>query len=349
MKIVLGNTHLDPSTGGGYAHRTFALAHALKELGHDVCLVATDYNFGPPALNETAGFNTVLLRTLVSRFFVPAFDQTQLDIALQNASLVHLMGHWSVLNIWLARHAKKQSIPYVVCPAGALPPFGRSKFIKALFHFLFGKRLLRDAAKVIAVTAKEAANLAAFGVPSEKILIVPNGVPEHFFAVTRSDEVRNQPTLSSAPYILFVGRLNPIKGPDLLLQAYLKSGLATRGIHLDLAGPDEGMKESLAYAAREAGVETSVHFLGFLDQQSKQRAYSGALFLAIPSRSEAMSLVALEAAAMGRPVLLTDCCGFDEVASIGGGLVVPVDANAISEALLKLTAFPPAELDAMSA
>lgn len=347
MKIALVNTHLDPRTGGGYAHRTFELARALRKLGHEVLLVATDYKFGPDAVSETKGYGTILFRTLMSRFFVPELNREQTNLALASVSLVHLMGYWSVLNVWLARKAVARGIPYVVCPAGALPPIGRSRLLKHLFHLLVGKRMIRDAKRVIAVTAKEAMELREFGVNGDKIDIVPNGVPEHFFAQANADGIRPKLGVGTAPYILFVGRLNPIKGPDLLLEAYLASDAPELGIHLVLAGPDEGLRNSLQKIANLARASGLVHFPGFLNQDEKQQAYAGCLFLAVPSRSEAMSLVALEAAAMGRPVLMTDCCGFDEVAEIGGGLVVPADSSKIALGIKSLLARPSAERDGM--
>jgi glycosyltransferase involved in cell wall biosynthesis len=66
--------------------------------------------------------------------------------------------------------------------------------------------------------------------------------------------------------------------------------------------------------------------------------YKNAAFLAIPSRSEVMSMVALEAAAMGTPVLLTDRCGFDEVQEVGGGLVVAADVENLAAGLQKMIA-----------
>jgi len=349
MKIVLVNTHLDPRTGGGYAHRTFELARAMRKIGHEVLLAATDFKFEQEAVAETKGFRTILFRTLWSRFFVPEPNREQMAMALENTSLVHLMGFWSMLNVWFAHEAKSRGIPYVVCPAGALPPIGRSRVLKSVFHLIFGKRMLRGAVRVIAVTPKEAAELRDFGVEPEKIDVIPNGVPEHFFAQTDAHRFRQKVSLGDSPYVLFVGRLNPIKGPDLLLDAYLSSGAADQGVHLVVAGPDEGLKESLVKQAHAAKVQDKVHFPGFINLEEKQQGYAGSLVLAVPSRSEAMSLVALEAAAMGRPVLMTDCCGFDEVAEIGGGIVVPITSDAIAKGLTQLMTKPRAELDAMGA
>jgi glycosyltransferase involved in cell wall biosynthesis len=68
-----------------------------------------------------------------------------------------------------------------------------------------------------------------------------------------------------------------------------------------------------------------VHFLGYVGGLNKSRAYHAADLLVIPSRREAMSIVVLEAGIAGTPVLMTDQCGFNEIADTGGGMVVPLE------------------------
>jgi glycosyltransferase involved in cell wall biosynthesis len=85
--------------------------------------------------------------------------------------------------------------------------------------------------------------------------------------------------------------------------------------------------------ARNAGVSDRVHFLGYLGGIDKSHAYHAATFLVIPSRHEAMSIVALEAGVSGTPVLLTDQCGFNQIADVGGGWVVPATIEGISKGL----------------
>jgi glycosyltransferase involved in cell wall biosynthesis len=70
-----------------------------------------------------------------------------------------------------------------------------------------------------------------------------------------------------------------------------------------------------------------------LGESERTAAYQRAIFLVVPSRAEAMSLVALECGAAGTPVLLTDRCGFDEVEAIGGGRVVPATVEGLRDGL----------------
>jgi glycosyltransferase involved in cell wall biosynthesis len=104
------------------------------------------------------------------------------------------------------------------------------------------------------------------------------------------------------------------------------------------------MRAELERRCRDLGLEQRVKFIGFIDQETRLEAYRRAALLVIPSRSEAMSLVALEAGVVGTPVLLTDRCGFDEIAAIGGGMVVrpvPQDiGNGLTALLSRMDELP---------
>ena len=121
-----------------------------------------------------------------------------------------------------------------------------------------------------------------------------------------------------------MGRLNMIKGPDLLLEAYTKLLSDFPDIHLVIAGPDEGLGIKLTEEVKKYSLEKKVHLIGFIGEEDKVGAYTGAKILAIPSRREAMSIVALEAGACGTPVILTTECGFDEVKNVGCKVVQPL-------------------------
>jgi glycosyltransferase involved in cell wall biosynthesis len=133
-----------------------------------------------------------------------------------------------------------------------------------------------------------------------------------------------------------MGRLNLIKGPDLLLDAFcsLKDGL--RDHHLVFAGPDEGMLPLLKQTASRHQVENRVHFTGYLGGDEKSDAYHAADLLVIPSRQEAMSIVVLESGVSGTPVVITEHCGFNEIGGVAGGKVVPATVEGICRGLREM-------------
>jgi glycosyltransferase involved in cell wall biosynthesis len=235
----------------------------------------------------------------------------------------------------------------VFSPAGALPPFGRSRSIKAAYNALVGHAIARKAARGIAITTSEIPHFTDYGVPADRVTVIPNGVDMDDAAAAAND-ICPLPALGDKPYILFIGRLNPIKGPDLLLDAFLAAAQAFPDVHLVFAGPDEGLGASLQSTAAANGKADRVHFTGPAMGGTKRWLLQHARLVAIPSRSEAMSIVVLEAGAHGRPVLLTDQCGFPELAEVNGGLIVAATAAALEQGLREMLR-PDAPLAAMGA
>ena len=136
------------------------------------------------------------------------------------------------------------------------------------------------------------------------------------------------------PYILFVGRLNFIKGPDLLLKAFNSIADKIPYHNLIFAGNDDGMGKELKKDAKKSRFAKRIHFIGFINGLEKDNLYKNADVLVIPSRSEAMSLVVLEAALHGLESIFTDQCGLDELSSRKFGQCVKVDSNAISNSII---------------
>ena len=123
---------------------------------------------------------------------------------------------------------------------------------------------------------------------------------------------------------------------DLLLRAFVLVRDRIPDYQLVFAGPDEGMQSDLTEIARQADLAERVHFLGFISGQDKAAAYQMARLLVVPSRQEAMSIVALEGGICGTAVMLTDQCGFGEITSIDPALEVPASVAGLAEGLVHL-------------
>jgi glycosyltransferase involved in cell wall biosynthesis len=237
--------------------------------------------------------------------------------------------------------ARVTSKPYVVCPAGALRIYGRSRFLKAVYNLVIGRRIIRNASAWIAITEDELTQFDAYGVGRNKVLVIPNGIRPEEFPEEGGSGFRAKHGLGNRPFILFVGRLNSIKGPDILLDAFCQGNAGWPDWHLVFAGPDGGLLDSLKRKAESGPARDRVHFVGYVGGTEKSAAYRAANLLVIPSRHEAMSIVVLEAGICGTPVLLTDQCGFDVVGRIGGGKVVPAAVDGVKAGLTELLSDPP--------
>lgn len=343
MRVLHVNASLDPVTGGGTAERTVSLCRALSALGVHTSVLTLDIGLEPQVRAGLGDTQVEALRCVERRFYVPEWAPDRIRSAVAGADVVHLMGHWTVLNALAYRTARRAGTPHVVCPAGALPVFGRSGRHKRAYNNAVGRRLVRSAAAHIAITEAERDDFAAYGVAPGSVAVVPNGVSSEAFAdpgEAAHVELRARLGGDPRPYLLFVGRLNPIKGPDLLLAAAAAMRDRLGDLRIVLAGPDEGLRAALEGQAVTAGLGDRVVFMGPVQGPVKVAAYREARMLVVPSRQEAMSLVAIEAGASGTPVLLTDACGFPDVERVGGGRVVPATVTGLAEGLGALLAEP---------
>ncbi len=278
----------------------------------------------------------VALPCFWKRFYVPQCGWKTIRRLVGEADIIHMMGHWSVLNLFVYLAAKRANKPYVVCPAGALPIFGRSALLKRIYNLIAGRVMIQNAAAWIAVTAGEFPHFKDYGIPISQVDVIPNGVCEEDFPPTDRTVFLKRHNLPDAPMVLFMGRLNTIKGPDLLLEAFVRAHHQFPDFHLVFAGPDGGMLSELMQVARGSGLSEYVHFLGYVSGEDKSAAYHSAELLVVPSRQEAMSIVALEAGICGTPVLLTDQCGFSEIRSVDSRLEVPATVSGIALGLTNL-------------
>lgn len=337
LRILNVNDTLDLKAGGGTAERTFQMSRFLAKNGA-ICEVLTldSIYLDEQRILALRPAKVTVLSYIWRRFNVPSFSWGAIQNAVAGTDIIHLMGHWSLLNSLVYLAARRAGKPYVVCPAGALPIFGRSRWLKRIYNYVVGNAIIRNAAGWIAVTEGEFQDFAEYGIDATRVTVIPNGICADDFPVVDIAEFKLRYGLFDAPTLLFMGRLNLIKGPDLLLQAFMIVRRSFPKYHLVFVGPDGGMLDSLRETVARADLNDYVHFLGYLGGLDKSAAYRSADLLVVSSRQEAMSIVAIEAGICGTPALITDKCGLGEVCSIDTKLEVPASVEGLSKGILSL-------------
>ncbi len=332
LRILHSTDTLDRERGGGTASRTLDVAAQIARRGAKVSVVSLQREKRRPLRTSANGVTSIAYPDLHDRFHVPnLWFLRGLGEIVADHDVVHLMGHWSLINLIVARHARRRGVPYVICPAGALQRWGRSTALKLAYdHLLGGRRMVNQASAFVAVVGSELDDFRRSGLGARRVTVIPNGAD--FERPTTRRVPQTCSATGSRRYVLFLGRLHPIKGPDLLLSAF--SSVADE-IDLDVifAGPANGSEQELQRLHESSGLVDRVRFAGFVDGQEKEDLLAGCALLAIPSRKEAMSMVVLEAAIHGKPVIATTECGLDELLSDGGGWLVAPTAQAIATAL----------------
>lgn len=207
--------------------------------------------------------------------------------------LCHCWGGWPS---GLLGYRLRRRLPYLVALRGSDVP-GYNERLWLLDPLLFrsvSRRVWRDAAQVLALS-DDLRRLAWRTLPGRAIDVLPNGV----------DTMRFGPAATPAPFsLLFVGRLIKRKGVHHLIEAVARLAEENAGVRLVIAG-DGPEKMRLQALAEQRGLAASVDFLGHVPQGRLAEVYRGASILVLPSESEALGNVVLEAMASGLAVITT--------------------------------------------
>lgn len=343
----------NPWLGGGGAVRTHEIYRRLAAAGHEVTVICGGYPGTPRGrvredvqyryTGQGAGGYASSRMAYVGRAGA-LLKALRYDIVVEDVS-----PYSPVFTPWRSR-------PGVPCVASvqnlsgvhALRKYGWGP--RGLLPRLVERPLLRRFRAMIAVSPGIAADLRAWWhPPGGQLAVIPNSVGPAFAAA------RNQPDSPPAAAIGFLGRLDLYqKGLDRLLAAYAAAAPRLPGVRLEIAGAGSpaAVTQLRAWAAEAglpvvaAGLDADlpdtggplVVLLGKLDGPDAVVALRRWRFLLMPSRYEAWPLTALEAAAVGRPVLGTDVPGVRDAApaTAHGLLVPPGDAAALAEAMVRL-------------
>jgi glycosyltransferase involved in cell wall biosynthesis len=273
--------------------------------------------------------------------------------------LVHGLWEYTGLAALVALGGRK---PYMVFTHGMLDPYFRRRYpLKHLKKWLYWVPVqywvLRAANRVLFTTDLER-DLAtkSFWLWHWDSMVVSYGADPQlpqidqlkpaFFA--RCPEL--DPLDETQHYLLFLGRIDPKKGCDLLLKAFAAIAPKHPNLRLIMAGPDaKGWRKDLQAIADAGGVGNRVHWPGMLRGDAKWGAFAACEAFILPSHQENFGIAVAEALACGRPVLISDQVNIaPEIAADGCGLVEPDTFEGTLRLLRRWLALTPADREKMT-
>ena len=197
-------------------------------------------------------------------------------------------------------------------------------------------QIAKQADRLVVASNREKSQLIrAYGVSAEKISTVPCGVNTHLFRSLPSRQSKSHLNLPDKRYILFVGRIDPVKGIDILLKAMrtVKDQAANADTLCLLviggdgkrpAYPEDSEMHKLKQLTTNLRLEDTVLFLGSQKQERLPFFYAAAEMCVLPSRYESFGMAALEAMACGIPVIASDVGGLSSfIQDTKTGFLVP--------------------------
>jgi len=339
MKILQVTAFFSPVYGGS-AEVPYQLSKELAKRGHEVTLYTSDFKLGQEYILSIPEVKIRAFKTWLglAEFHVTPGIIKKTKEEIRHFDIIHMHNYRTFQNIVMHHFAKKCGVPYVLQAHGSLATFFQKGWLKRIFDVIWGRRILKDASKLIASTLIEAEQYKSMGISEHKIEIIPNGIDlSEFDNLPEEGEFRRKYGLGSAQkIILYLGRIHKIKGLALLVKAFADLSKPLRNIKLVIVGLDDGYLPSLKRLIADLEISDKVLFTGPLYGQEKLKAYVDADVYVLPSVYETFPVAVFEACACRTPVVVTDRCGIADVIDGQAGLVVPYDKDQLRDALLHM-------------
>lgn len=351
MKIL----HVIPSLSqnrGGPSFAIRAMAEAVIQASDEVHIVATD--------DDGAGHKSVPLeRPLLendityiyfhrqTKFYTFSWPLTfWLWNHVNKYDLLHIHSLFSYSTLPAAWFAHWHNVPYIIRPLGHLNRWGmknRRAALKRLSLRLVEGPILKRATLLHFTCEQERIEAQEVGVTGPSV-IAPLGIDTAPFQQLPSEEefTADYPQARNKMRLLFLSRIDPKKGLDLLLTAFAQLRQSCSELVLVIAGDgDATYLAELRVLARQLNIADAIIWTGFLTGQAKLAALAAADLFVLPSYSENFGIAVVEAMAAGLPVAISDQVGIHhEVSKSKAGLVTSCEAESLVAALYRIIANP---------
>lgn len=329
---------------GGVEMVVSALAKQMCALGESPCVVTqwpragkgtpADHLLPYPVVRYRRPWSFSLPFGLsgLTRALERAYTASRFDVI--HAHLIYPVGTVAV------EFGRKHNIPVVLTPHGSdIRPTSRYRRNPLVWRRIV--QSIRSADAVTAINGEMHRLLAEILGDDRKIIDIPNGVD--IDELTQPTVRRDDWTLRTrGRYVLYLGGLNEKKGVDVLIRAIDRLHRTDRnGFSVVIAG-DGPMRSTLQRVVSENDLATSVEFTGLVTGEMKRYLLQHCDYVVMPSRTEAMPLVALESYACGKPIVATRVGGLTELVQDGvtGRLVPPENPEALANAMFDLMGRP---------
>lgn len=322
-------------TRGGDVNVCYNLTRQLTSMGHDVTILTTTFDYNK---EDTDNINNLTMVPVPYKFNLALFIYSPdikkwLDENIMNFDIIHLHELRSYQNNIVTKYAKKYNIPYVVQPHASTPKHVNKSFIKNIYDLIYGNSIIRDASEVIAVSKEE--EYYDRKMKAKNVEVIYNGMNIKEFDNLPPDGTFRNKNIKS-PYILYLGRLDKLKGINHIIQAFSQLPNTYDEYKLVIAGKITEYKKELDDIIHEENMEDKVIFTGFVEEKDKISIYHDAnLFVNPVKYMGGVSITVFESILSDTPVIVTPESG-ELVDKINAGTVIEYgNIKQLKEAMIK--------------
>ncbi|NJK49198.1 glycosyltransferase [Candidatus Gracilibacteria bacterium] len=333
---------------GGPSQMVLGLSAALAKEGIDVTIISTNSNgdAGQPPLDvpigkliSQDGYQILYFPCSPFRRYKFSFDLLRwLAIHAKEYDLAHIHALFSPVCTAAATVARSRKLPYILRPLGTLDPadLQKKRQLKQLYGYLLERPNLAGSAAIHFTSEEECKISERFGVQT-KDLVIPLGVniPEE---LQNSGQIREKFGIErDRPLILFMSRIDPKKGLDLLIPALEKLLEARLQFHFVLAGTnpqDPNYEKQIRDRIATSQLSNCTTITGFVAGEFKQALLQEADLFVLPSYYENFGIAVTEAMAVGTPVVISDRVYiWEDVQKADAGWVSSTNVESLTETL----------------
>lgn len=254
---------------------------------------------------------------------------------IKKYDLVHFHGVYSPVSWKIAEILRINNIPYIISPHGNLMSnaMKKSKYKKKIVFQLFVSKFINGATLLHALTVNEKIDILKLN-KNTRVKIIPNGVKNQKIQLVSSRQ-----SIKNEIQLLFLGRVDIYgKGIDLLVKAIaiINEMEPKVSFNLNIVGPCQTKKDQKLIEKYIAS-HNNIKYSGPLYGEEKNEKILKSDFLILPSRSEGMPMVVLEAMSLGKPVIVTEHCNVSDIINeSNSGFIISDDEKVIAEQLVEI-------------
>ena len=349
MKILMLTWEYPPRVVGGISRVVYDLSHRLIKDGHEVTVVTYRDNADVPEYENDKGVNVYRVDNYMihPNNFIDWIMQLNFNMLSKATEIINKEGGFDVIHAhdWLVTYAAKSlknayDIPIVATIHAT--EAGRNSGIhdETQRYINDTEWMLTYESSEVIVNSNYMKNelQRLFGLPYDKINVIPNGVNMNLFnGIERDYNFRRKFAMDNEKIILFMGRLVYEKGVQHLIAAMPKILSNYHDAKLIIAGRG-GMMDELRAEASNLGLNDKIYFTGYLNSKQVQKMYKCADVAVFPSTYEPFGIVALEAMLSENPIVVSDIGGLNEIVQHkeNGMKTYCGNPNSIADAILEL-------------
>jgi len=321
MKILQVTNFFKPLwEAGGVVRVSYELCRGLSSHNHQVTVFTTNkyinrvkYKANVPVIEENIKiyyFENFLQFIPIKTLPLPLLSIFTIRKEVKKFDIIHIHEHRTMLAIIVSYYAKKYNIPYVIHGHGSVSKGVFRNRLKKIFDILFGYRIIKKAARLIAVSKEEANHFFQITGKKEGIKVLYNGFHIDNFKELPEKGIFKKKYGIKNKMVLYLGRINMTKGLLFAIKAFLEVANDLEDVTFIIAGQDDGYKSELENFVNSIGADDKVQFIGYVDEIDKIQAYVDSdLFVHTVIYMGGVGLAPLEAILCGSLVVVTPECG----------------------------------------